>query len=133
MRYFLCLPLFLCLSLAFASDIYSFKSKAQRQQFNSLSKELRCLVCQNEDLASSDAKLAADLRQRIYAMIQVGKSDQQIKAFMVARYGDFILFKPPVANRTYFLWFAPFLLLLIGSIVLFFVVRQHRPKKRVSL
>lgn len=91
-----------------------------------LSEELRCLVCQNETLADSRAGLAEDLRREIREQMKAGKSDKEIIAFLTARYGDFILYRPPVTPATYLLWFGPFLLLLLGLAVLFRFLKQRR-------
>lgn len=91
-----------------------------------LSKELRCLQCQNQTLADSPAGLAADLRREIRAQMKAGKSDQEIVAFLTQRYGDFILYKPRVTFTTYLLWFGPFVLLLGGLYVLFRYIKQRR-------
>ena len=90
-----------------------------------LSAELRCLVCQNESLAESNADLAVDLRNQVREMIQAGKSDAQIREFMVARYGDFVLFKPPMKASTLVLWFGPFALLIIGGALLALYLRRR--------
>lgn len=102
-----------------AQVVYPFANFKQQSQFNELTKALRCLVCQNEDLADSTAPLAQELRQKIYHMVLAGQSNQQIKAYMVARYGDFILFKPPLQLNTLLLWCAPAVFLLISVVVLF--------------
>ena len=91
-----------------------------------LSKELRCLVCQNETLADSRADLAEDLRSKIREQMRAGKSDQEIIAYLTERYGKFILYNPPVDPTTYFLWFGPFLLLLVGLFILFRYLKQRR-------
>lgn len=91
-----------------------------------LSKELRCLVCQNETLADSRADLAVDLRNEIREQMKAGKSDKEIIAFLTARYGDFVLYRPPVRPTTYLLWFGPFLLLVIGMVILYKYLRQRR-------
>lgn len=91
-----------------------------------LSRELRCLVCQNETLADSRADLAVDLRNQIREQMQAGKSDKEIIAFLTERYGKFILFRPPVDPTTYLLWFGPFVLLLGGLLLLFRYVKQRR-------
>jgi cytochrome c-type biogenesis protein CcmH len=96
------------------------------QRLASLSKELRCLQCQNQTLADSPAGLAADLRREIRLQMKAGKSDQEIIAFLTQRYGDFILYKPRVTFTTYLLWFGPFVLLLGGLYVLFTYIRQRR-------
>jgi len=95
-------------------------------RMKNLTKQLRCLVCQNETLADSQAQLAEDLRREIREQIKAGKSDQEILAYATQRYGDFILYNPPVKVTTYLLWFGPFLLLVIGSILLFRFLQQRR-------
>ncbi|MEK6279689.1 MAG: cytochrome c-type biogenesis protein [Acidobacteriota bacterium] len=91
-----------------------------------LSRELRCLVCQNETLADSRADLAVDLRTQIREQMKAGKSDQEIIQFLTARYGDFVLYRPRVRPATYLLWFGPFILLLGGLVVLFRYVKRRR-------
>ena len=91
-----------------------------------LAENLRCLVCQNESLASSHAELAEDLRREVREQMSQGKSDQQIIDYLVARYGDFVLYKPPVKSYTVLLWFGPFALLLVGVGVLLFQLRKRR-------
>lgn len=91
-----------------------------------LSKELRCLVCQNETLADSQASLAEDLRREIREQMKAGKSDQEIISFLTQRYGQFILYRPQVTPTTYLLWFGPFVLLIVGLFFLFRYIRNHR-------
>ena len=91
-----------------------------------LSHELRCLVCQNETLADSQAGLAEDLRREIREQMKAGKSDKEIVAFLTARYGDFVLYRPPVRPTTYLLWFGPFVFMVIGLVVLYRYLRQRR-------
>lgn len=91
-----------------------------------VSKELRCLVCQNETLADSRADLAVDLRNQIREQMKAGKSDEEVIAFVTARYGDFVLYRPPIRPSTYLLWFGPFVLLLAGLVFLFRFVKQRR-------
>ncbi|HEV8139175.1 MAG TPA: cytochrome c-type biogenesis protein [Pyrinomonadaceae bacterium] len=95
-------------------------------RMKNLTKQLRCLVCQNETLADSQAQLAEDLRREIREQIKAGKSDQEILAYATQRYGDFILYNPPVKATTYLLWFGPFLLLVIGTLFLFRFLKQRR-------
>jgi len=90
-----------------------------------LSSELRCLVCQNQTIADSNADLAVDLRREIRGMIQQGKSDREILDFMVARYGDFVLYRPPVKGVTAMLWFGPALILVIGLMALIRYLRRR--------
>ena len=91
----------------------------------SISKELRCLVCQNETLADSQASLAEDLRSEVRTLVKQGKTDQQIKDYLVARYGDFVLYRPPVEPTTWLLWFGPFLLLVGGVAALVLFLRRR--------
>ena len=91
-----------------------------------LAEHLRCLVCQNESLASSHAELAEDLRREVREQIRAGKSDQEIRDYLVARYGDFVLYEPPVKSYTAMLWFGPFLFLLSGVGVLVYQLRKRR-------
>ena len=91
-----------------------------------LSRELRCLVCQNETLADSRADLAEDLRNQIREQMKAGKSDKEIVAYLTQRYGKFILYNPPIDPTTYLLWFGPFVLLLAGLFVLFRYLKQRR-------
>jgi cytochrome c-type biogenesis protein CcmH len=96
------------------------------KRLQELSKELRCLVCQNETLADSRAGLAEDLRKEIREQIKAGKSDKEIIAFLTARYGDFVLYRPRVTPVTYLLWFGPFVLLVVGLAVLYRQLKQRR-------
>ena len=91
-----------------------------------ISQELRCLVCQNESLASSHAELADDLRREVRELIRSGKSDQEIKDFLVARYGDFVLYRPEVKPLTWVLWFGPFLLFVMAALGLGLYLRQRQ-------
>jgi cytochrome c-type biogenesis protein CcmH len=91
-----------------------------------LSQELRCLVCQNETLADSRADLAVDLRNQVREQMRAGKTDKEIITFLTERYGDFVLYRPPVRPATYLLWFGPFLLLLGGLAFLYRHIRQRR-------
>ena len=87
---------------------------AMQARYEHLARELRCLVCQNETIADSTAPLAADLRRELRRMIAAGQSDEQVREFLTARYGDFVLYRPPVTGRTWLLWAAPVLLLLVA-------------------
>jgi cytochrome c-type biogenesis protein CcmH len=99
---------------------------AIEKRLTNLSKELRCLVCQNETLADSQAGLAEDLRREIREQMKAGKTDQEIISFLTQRYGQFILYRPQVTPTTYLLWFGPFALLIAGLIILFRYIRQRR-------
>ena len=102
------------------------KDAALEARLKTLSEELRCLVCQNQTLADSTAPLADDLRREVRELAQQGKTDAEIKQYLVARYGDFVLYKPPVKSTTYLLWFGPFAFLLGGGLVWFVVLRRRR-------
>lgn len=95
------------------------------KRLKKLDEELRCLVCQNQSLADSNAPLAQDLRREVRSLADAGKSDTQIKEFLVARYGDFVLYKPPVKATTWLLWFGPFLLLAGGALAWWMVSRRR--------
>ena len=123
------LILLLCLM-----PLFSFAGEAQdlakdpvlEKRMVGLAENLRCLVCQNESLASSHAELAEDLRREVRELMQKGMSDQEIKDYLVARYGDFVLYEPPVKSFTLLLWLGPFALLLVGMGVLVLQVRNRR-------
>ncbi len=100
-----------------ANDLYPLPTAKQEAQFEHLLKELRCLVCQNQDLADSNAGLAKDLRLQVYNRVKDGQSDQDIINYLTERYGDFILFNPPVKSITAMLWLAPLMFIVIGLIL----------------
>ncbi|BBT39329.1 Cytochrome c-type biogenesis protein CcmH precursor [Pseudomonas putida] len=109
-----------------AIDTYQFRDDAERERYQQLTKELRCPKCQNQDIADSNAPIAADLRREIFRMLGEGKSNQQIVDFMVDRYGDFVRYKPALTGRTWLLWFGPGILLVGGFVVLALIVRRRR-------
>ena len=96
------------------------------QRMKALTEQLRCMVCQNETLDASRADLAENLRKEIREQIQAGKTDQEIIAFLTQRYGDYVLYNPPVKKTTYLLWFGPFVLLIGGTALLYRYVRNRR-------
>ena len=110
---------------AFAIDPLPFKDRAEEIRFQKLTRQLRCLVCQNQDLADSDADLAKDLRKQVFEMMQSGKSDDEIKHYLVARYNDFVLYDPPLKPGTWLLWFTPFALVGIGAFVVAAILRKR--------
>jgi len=113
-------------AVCFAADEpLVFDNAEQEARYQALTEELRCLVCQNQSLADSDAPLAHDLRKEIHKMLQSGSSDDQIKAFLVDRYGDFVLYRPPVKSNTVVLWILPAVLLLIGGLIVAAAVRRQ--------
>ena len=126
LRQFICLLLILMTSFSSqgSDDVYPFQNLRQQQQFSHLTAELRCLVCQNQTLADSDAPLAHDLKQQVYQQVLQGQSDLVIKQYMVERYGNFVLYQPPLNEKTLLLWVGPFLILLFFLLVMFFRGRR---------
>lgn len=114
-----------------AIDTYEFKDEVTKTRFNALTKELRCPKCQNQNLADSNSPIAADLRREVYDLLKQGKADIEIVDFMVARYGEFVLYRPRVSNITYILWFGPAFLLLGGVVVVVYVLRK-KPKEKTT-
>ena len=111
----------LCLFLLIQSvhaeiEVYQLTSPELELRYQSLTEELRCLVCQNQNIADSHAELAQDLRRKVYEMLSSGQSNAQIIDYMTERYGDFVLYRPPFNVRTILLWFTPVLALLIGAL-----------------
>lgn len=116
----------LCFGTSFAKDAVPLaEDPVMEQRLISISEEMRCLVCQNESLAGSRSDLANDLRREIRTLIQEGKSDDQIRTFMVERYGDFVLYRPPVKPITWLLWIGPFIILAIGIAGLLMYLRRR--------
>lgn len=111
-----------------------FDDPARQARYEALLHQLRCVVCQNQSLASSDAGLAGDLRQRVHQMVAEDQTNDAIKTHLIERYGDFVLYRPPVTARTYVLWFSAPVLLLAGIIVLAVTVhrRHHLPPRRLD-
>ncbi len=100
---------------AYTLEEFTFDDPAKFNEFHDLIGKLRCLVCQNESLAGSQAGVAEDLRKEVYRMLREGQSREQVIAFLTARYGDFVLYEPPIKPSTYILWFGPFLLVGFGG------------------
>lgn len=103
------------------------------KRYYSLLDELRCLVCQNQTIAESDADLAKDLRAEVRKMLQTGATDSEITEFMVSRYGDFVLYRPPVKPRTWLLWFGPLIFLVIALVVLARLLRKQKKMGSMAL
>jgi cytochrome c-type biogenesis protein CcmH len=113
-----------------AVDPLPFKDRAEELRFQNLTKQLRCLVCQNESLNDSSAPLAADLRRDVFEQMQAGKSDEEIKQWLTARYSDFVLYDPPLRGPTWLLWFGPLLVLAAGAGAVFVTVRRRAKSAR---
>jgi|SRR5690606_34238344 len=109
-----------------AIDTHEFADDGQRQRYRDLAAVLRCPKCQNQNIAESNSPIANDLRGEIHRMLGEGRSDDQIIDFMVSRYGDFVLYDPPLATRTALLWFGPVALLLAGGTALAAIVARRR-------
>ncbi|MCB5306947.1 cytochrome c-type biogenesis protein [Yersinia massiliensis] len=124
--------LMLSWSVFAAIDTYTFKSEAQEQQYRELTEQLRCPKCQNNSIADSNAIIAADMRGKVYELQQQGNSKQQIIDYMVARYGNFVTYEPPVTAATIILWVGPALFVLIGATVVVLRARR-RVEKDVPL
>lgn len=131
-------PLLFILLLVISINSYAVDSRQlsdpkQQESYETLTKELRCLVCQNQTIADSNAELASDLRRQVYEMLQQGKSEQEIIRFMTDRYGEFVLYKPAFAGKTSLLWIAPVLFLFMGLMMVFFVIRRKRAAAKVQV
>ena len=119
------LSLALCATAFAAVDPLPFKDRAEEVRFQNLTKQLRCLVCQNESLNDSSAPLAADLRRDVFEQMRAGKSDAEIKDWLTARYSDFVLYDPPLRAGTWLLWFGPALVLVGGGTAIALIVRRR--------
>ncbi len=102
-----------------------FGDRAEETRFHALTAELRCVMCQNQSLADSNAQIAHDMRREVLALMRQGKSDAEVKQFLVDRYGEFVLYRPEVAAHTWLLWFGPGLVLLGGAALLVWIVRRR--------
>ena len=118
----------LCLLLLFTGSVLAQADPALDKRVTELSAELRCLVCQNQSLADSNAELAVDLRRQIREQLKSGRSERDVLDFMVQRYGDFVLYRPPLKASTVLLWCGPFLLLLFGFLILVRRLRAAAPR-----
>jgi cytochrome c-type biogenesis protein CcmH len=129
MRQYSTIALLICVLLAsrvsHAVDTTQMPTPALQERYLGLTHELRCMQCQNEAIADSPVSLAADLRRQVAEMLIAGKSDDDVRNYMVARYGDFILFRPRVSSRTIWLWSAPGILLLFGAAIAVRVTKQR--------
>ena len=129
----LAIALTLALPALAAIDVYTFKTPQDEQRFNAMVNDLRCPKCQNSNLAGSNAPIAKDLKDRIYQLMQDGKSDAEIKAYLVDRYGDFITYKPPLRANTLLLWAGPFtLLVVVAGVLVWRVRRPPAPAKPIT-
>ena len=120
------LAIALSLATSAAIDIYEFEDPLLQKRFDTLSVALRCPKCQNQSLADSDAMIAEDLRKELYRLLNEGLSNQEITQFMVERYGEFVLYEPPLKKSTLLLWFGPLMIFLLIVVVLLMVLRSRK-------
>lgn len=113
-------------------DAFVFESPEQEETFNKLSGELRCLVCQNQSISDSNAGLAQDLRNEIHGMLVQGKTEKEIVTFMVERYGDYVLYRPPFKPLTWMLWFGPIIAFIFGMIYVIRFIRTQKTESEVG-
>lgn len=123
------LLLFYTVAAQAAIETYRFDDASQEESYKKLIAELRCLVCQNQNLADSNAELAHDMRRKTYEMVTAGKTENEIVDFMVTRYGDFVMYKPPVKQTTFLLWFGPLLFLLVAGVVVVVFMRKQKQRQ----
>ncbi len=116
-------------SVSAAIDTYEFKDDESRERFQSLTQELRCPKCQNQNLADSGSPIALDLRREVYRMVDEGQSNDSIVDFMVARYGEFVLYRPRVSSATNVLWYGPIVMLGLGAVVVLLLVRRRKSSR----
>lgn len=121
----------LCCGAAFAQKAVDaaplqFRDTAEEQRFHDLVAELRCVMCQNQSLADSNAQIAVDLRREVLALMREGRSDREVRDFLVARYGEFVLYRPMMTAKTWLLWFGPLLFALGGGLVVWRLLRRNR-------
>ena len=124
------LGLFLATTAQAAIDTYEFRDEAERERYRTLTEELRCPKCQNQNIADSNAPIAMDLRQEIFRMLEEGQNNDQIINYLVDRYGDFVRYTPPVNAKTLLLWYGPAGLLVLGfGVLTMILVRRRRVEK----
>ncbi|QBR52636.1 cytochrome c-type biogenesis protein [Erwinia sp. QL-Z3] len=129
----LILALFLSGSvLADNIDTYKFSSVDQEQQYRHLTESLRCPKCQNNSIADSNAMIASDMRLKVYELLQNGQTPDQVKQYMVARYGNFVTYEPPVMPSTLILWAGPALFVIIGAMVIVLRSKKRRPDDEID-
>lgn len=124
-RAVLAVAMLLFAGLAVALDPFEFRDAEEEARFRALTHELRCVMCQNQSLADSNAQIAQDLRRQVLELMRRGMDDQQIKDFLVDRYSEFVLYRTPLRPSTWLLWFGPALVLLIGAGVVVAIVRRR--------
>lgn len=124
---FLLLLMFQQLSVA-SIDVYEFDNEQKRLDFTALTKELRCPKCQNQDIADSNAPIAADMRKEVHRLLEEGKDKESIVNFMIDRFGEFVTYKPKKSTETFMLWYGPWILVFIGLIVILSLIKLNKKK-----
>ena len=124
--------LLLSISAQAAIDAYKFDDPKKEKIYHELTDELRCLVCQNQNIAGSNAELAVDMRRKTYEMVSAGQSKQQVADYMADRYGDFVLYKPPFKASTAVLWIGPFIILAVSIWLMLRVIRNRREEHETA-
>ena len=124
--------LLLSISAQAAIDAYKFDDPKKEKIYHELTDELRCLVCQNQNIAGSNAELAVDMRRKTYEMVSTGQSKQQVADYMADRYGDFVLYKPPFKASTAVLWIGPFIILAVSIWLMLRVIRNRREEHETA-
>lgn len=127
MRTLLVLLALLLGQTAAALEPVDYRSAAEEQRFKALTAELRCVMCQNQSIADSNAPIAHDLRREVLALMREGRSDDEIKQYLVERYTDFVLYEPPMRGGNWLLWVGPFLILLAGGVAVVRIIRRKQP------
>ena len=127
MRTLLVLLALLLGQTAAALEPVDYRSPAEEQRFKALTAELRCVMCQNQSIADSNAPIAHDLRREVLALMREGRSNDEIKQYLVERYTDFVLYEPPMRGGNWLLWVGPFLILLAGGITVYRIIRRKQP------
>ncbi len=123
---------FLICQSSYALDARQLADPIQQENYEILTKELRCLVCQNQTIADSNAELASDLRRQVYEMLEQGKSNDEIVLFMTDRYGDFVLYKPAFKGKTSLLWIAPGVFLMLGLLIVYVFIKQKKSTSKAK-
>lgn len=111
-------------------DVYEFENETTREEFVSLTKELRCPKCQNQDIADSNAPIAADMRKEVHRLLQEGKDRESIIDHMIERFGDFVTYKPRLSAETFMLWYGPWLFVIVGLLIIATMIRMKKPTSK---
>ena len=120
------LILMFCCQSSWAVDARQFENKQQQETYQVLIEQLRCMVCQNQNIAGSNAELAKDLRRQVHEMVSAGKTEQDVVDYMVERYGDFVVYNPQFQVKTWLLWLGPVFFIIIGFIVVIVYAKRNR-------